>query len=374
MAEAPIKVKPDTIVMVHGLWMTPRSWEHWKERYEARGYTVHAPAWPGFEVEVEALNADPSPMNDLEAETVIDSYETFINDLDSDPIIMGHSLGGAMTQVLLNRGLGSVGIGLSAATVKGVRDLPFSTLRAAAPALNPFKRGKPVPMTEKEFHYAFANTMSEEESKPIWERYCVPAATGVLADIALANIHRNPPTEVDFAKQGRIPLLFIGLSEDHVVPPKATMHNERKYDDSVSITEYKEFEGRPHFPGAPGWEEVADFAIDWAERHAGLTVAEHATADNPGLGKEHQVVRVSESRQHVVISWKPPFASCLAGAPSCDYFSRAIVDCREHPSRILRTWVLTSCRWIGDHGNVCTPATRCAIGIAHRRKAFRGDA
>ena len=107
----------------------------------------------------------------------------------------------------------------------------------------------------------------------------MPAPSDVLADIALANLHRNPPTEVDFAKQGRIPLLFIGFEEDHVVPPKATMHNERKYDDSVSITEYKEFEGRPHFPGAPGWEEVADFAIDWAERHAGLTVGEHATAD-----------------------------------------------------------------------------------------------
>jgi pimeloyl-ACP methyl ester carboxylesterase len=284
MAEATVKVKPDTIVMVHGLWMTPRSWEHWKERYEARGYTVHTPAWPGFEVEVEALNADPSPMDDLEAETVIDSYETFIRELDSDPIIMGHSLGGAMTQVLLNRGLGSVGVGVSSATVKGVRDLPFSSLRSAAPALNPFKRGKPVPMTEKEFHYAFANTMSPDESRMLYERYCVPAASGVLADIVLANIHRNPPTEVDFARQGRIPLLFIGLGEDHVVPPKATMHNERKYDDSVSITEYKEFEGRPHFPGAPGWEEVADFAIDWAERHAGLTVAEHATADNPGAG------------------------------------------------------------------------------------------
>jgi alpha-beta hydrolase superfamily lysophospholipase len=69
MAEAPVKVKPDTVVMIHGLWMTPRSWEHWKERYEARGYTVHAPAWPGFEGEVEALNADPSPMKDLRAET-----------------------------------------------------------------------------------------------------------------------------------------------------------------------------------------------------------------------------------------------------------------------------------------------------------------
>ncbi len=212
MAETTVKAKPDTIVMIHGLWMTPRSWEHWKERYEARGYTVHAPAWPGFEGEVEALNADPSPMKDLRAETVIDAYEAFINELDGDPIIMGHSLGGAMTQVLLNRGLGSVGVGVSAATVKGIRDLPWSTLRAAGPALNPFKRGDPVPISEKEFHYAFANTMSEEESKPLYERYAVPAASDVLADIALANLHRNPPTEVDFAKQGRIPLLFIGFT------------------------------------------------------------------------------------------------------------------------------------------------------------------
>ena len=214
MAETTVKAKPDTIVMIHGLWLTPRSWEHWKERYEARGYTVHAPAWPGFEGEVEALNADPSPMKDLRAETVIDAYEAFINELDGDPILMGHSLGGAITQVLLNRGLGSVGVGVSAATVKGIRDLPWSTLRAAGPALNPFKRGDPVPISEKEFHYAFANTMSEEEAKPLYERYAVPAASDVLADIALANLHRNPPTEVDFAKQGRIPLLFIGLAEE----------------------------------------------------------------------------------------------------------------------------------------------------------------
>lgn len=111
MADVTVSTKPDTIVMIHGLWMTPRSWEHWGKRYEARGYTVHAPPWPGFEGEVEALNADPSPMDDLRAETVIDSYETFIRELPSSPIIMGHSLGGSMTQVLLNRGLGCVVLG-----------------------------------------------------------------------------------------------------------------------------------------------------------------------------------------------------------------------------------------------------------------------
>ena len=282
MADATVSTKPDTIVMIHGLWMTPRSWERWKERYEQRGYKVLAPPWPGFEVEVEALREDPSPMRDLRADEVIDAYEELILELPSAPIIMGHSLGGAMTQILVDRGLGAVGVGVSSATVKGVRDLPLSTLKSASKALNPFKRGEPVEFTEKEFHYAFANTMSEQDSRQLWERYAVPAASGVLADIALGNLHRHPVTEVDFAKEGRIPLLFIGLGEDHVVPPSATKHNERKYDDSVSITEYVEFPGRPHFPGAPGWEEVADHAIEWAERHAGVTVKEHAEAtDHP---------------------------------------------------------------------------------------------
>ena len=282
MANQTVSTKPDTIVMIHGLWMTPRSWESWKQRYEARGYEVLTPPWPGFEGEVEALREDPSPMRDLRADEVVDFYEALIGELPSSPIIMGHSLGGAITQILVDRGLGCVGVGVSSATVKGVRDLPLSTLKAAGKVLNPLKRGEPVPFTEEEFHYAFANTMTEEEARPLYERYAVPAASGVLADIALGNLHRHPVTEIDFAKEGRIPLLFIGFGEDHVVPPSATKHNERKYDDSVSITEYHEFPGHPHFPGAPGWEEVADYAIDWAERHAGLTVKEHAEAGDHG--------------------------------------------------------------------------------------------
>ena len=56
----------DTVVLIHGLWMTPRSWEHWKERYEGRGHRVIAPAWPGMEAEVEALRADPTPLTKLD--------------------------------------------------------------------------------------------------------------------------------------------------------------------------------------------------------------------------------------------------------------------------------------------------------------------
>ncbi len=267
---------PDTIVLIHGLWLTPRSWERWADRYTARGYRVLAPAWPGMEGEVEALNADPSPIARLTVDRIVDHYEDIVLGLEQPPIIMGHSFGGTFTQILLDRGLGAAGVGVASATVKGVRDLPLSTIKVAAPALSPFKKDQAVPLTPKEFHYAFANTLSQAESDAIYRRYHVPAAGTVLREYAFANFHRDAPTAVDFRREARAPLLFIGFGEDHVMPPKVVGHTEEKYDDSISITEYKEFPGRPHFPAVAGWEEVADYALTWAVAHAALSAAEHS--------------------------------------------------------------------------------------------------
>ncbi len=258
----------DPIVLIHGLWMTPRSWEHWKERYEGRGHRVIAPAWPGLEGEVEALRADPTPLTKLDFKQVADSYEETIRSLDRQPIIMGHSIGGALTQVLIDRGCGVAAVGVAPATVKGVLDLPLSTIRSSRPVLgNPFNRGKATGLNKDQFHYAFGNTMSREESDAVWERYAVPAANRVLFDLAFANFTRNAPTKVDFEKPGRAPYLSIAFEEDHVVPPKAVRHNSEKY--KSGTVAFTSFPNRPHFPGAPGWEEVADYALDWAVEHAG---------------------------------------------------------------------------------------------------------
>src|SRR5919199_2426257 len=163
-----------TIVLIHGLWLTPRSWEHWKERYEARGHQVIAPAWPGMEPEVEALRAEPAALTQLDFKKVADHYERIIRDLDSPPIIIGHSIGGALTQVLLDRGLGSAGVGIAPAAVKGNYDISLSTLRASRPVLgNPLNRSKATPLTQKQFHYAFGNTMSRQESDAVYDRYAV---------------------------------------------------------------------------------------------------------------------------------------------------------------------------------------------------------
>jgi pimeloyl-ACP methyl ester carboxylesterase len=259
--------RADTIVLIHGLWLTAHSWQPWADRYTARGYRVLAPGWPGMDADVEELNADPSPIVGLTIEKILDHYETIITDLARPPILMGHSFGGTFTQVLLDRGLGAVGVGVASAAVKGVRDLPLSTIKVAAPALSPFKKDEAVPLTSKEFHYAFTNTLSQQASDEIYARHHVPASSTVLREYATANLHRDAPTKVDFRREGRPPLLFIAFGEDHVMPPSVVGHNEGKYDDTLSITEYKEFPGRPHFPAVPGWEEVADYALTWAEEH-----------------------------------------------------------------------------------------------------------
>jgi len=258
---------PDPIVLIHGLWMTPRSWEHWKERYESRGHEVSTPAWPGLEVEVEALRANPAPLAGLGFQKVTDHLEGIIRGLDRPPIIMGHSMGGAVTQLLIDRGCGVAAVGIAPATVKGVYDLPLSTIRASAAVLrNPFNRDKATPITKKQFHYNFANTLTRPESDVLWERYAVPAANKMLFDLALGNFDKNAPTKVDFEKPDRAPYLAVTFGKDHVVPPKAARHNTEKY--KSGTVAFTTFPGRPHFPGVAGWEEVADYALDWATEQA----------------------------------------------------------------------------------------------------------
>jgi pimeloyl-ACP methyl ester carboxylesterase len=266
---------PDTIVLIHGFWMTPLSWEHWITRYEAAGFKVLAPAWPGMEGDIAELRADPSGIEHLGVEEIIDHYDAIVRALPSPPIIMGHSFGGAFAEVLLDRGLGAVGVGIDAAAVKGITKLPFAQLKSAFPVLkSPANNHRAVPLTASEFHYAFTNTMSDEDSLAVYERYAVPGPGRVLFQAAFANFNPHAATKVDFHNDDRAPLLLIAGELDHTVPAVVDQSAAKHYRKSASITEYKEFPGRSHFIiGQDGWEEVADYALEWATSHARASAA-----------------------------------------------------------------------------------------------------
>jgi pimeloyl-ACP methyl ester carboxylesterase len=259
------------IVLIHGLWMTSRSWEHWKERYERRGHHVVTPAYPGFEVEVDALREDPSPIADANLPETVEHLEAVIRELDQPPFVMGHSFGGLLVQLLLDRGLGAAGVAIDSAPPEGVRKVPPAQLKALFPAFeNPANRHRAVPFTPKHFHYAFTNTLSEEESAQAYERYHVAAPGRWIWEGFLSNVKPgHQETWVNFKNDERAPLLFIAGGADHVMPASVNRANFEHYK-SAARTDYKEFEGRSHFTvGQPGWEEVADYALDWCNEHSG---------------------------------------------------------------------------------------------------------
>lgn len=253
------------VVLIHGLFLSWSSWEKWVERYTLRGLHVLPLAWPGLEGSVQELRSDPAPLKRLDVKKVVDHLERAIADLKPAPIIMGHSFGGLFAQILAYRGLGSAVVGLDPGAPAGVLSLPFSTLKATAPVLaNPLSIGDATMLTPEQFHYAFTNTISEEESRQLYDRYAIPCANRVLFEGAFENFLPHSPARVD-VKGERAPTLLIAGGADHLVTAASTRSNFKLIAQSPSITAIKEFPGRPHFTSVvEGWEEVADYALDWA--------------------------------------------------------------------------------------------------------------
>ena len=264
----PTRSEPDTIVLIHGLWMTPRSWEYFVGFYEGYGYEVLVPPWPGMVGEVEEVSHDPSGLSGVGVTELVRFYDRFVRTLPTPPILMGHSLGGLVVQMLLDRGLGAVGVAIDSVPPKGILRLPWSTVRASAPVLaNPANIRRTVALTFAQFRYSFAHAMSEREARAAYERYVVPGPGRPVFEVAFANL--NPwaqATKVNYANADRAPLLLIAGSEDHYVPAAVVRQNYEKYRGSEAITDYKEFAGRSQLLTAQeGWQEVAAYALSWAK-------------------------------------------------------------------------------------------------------------
>src|SRR6266550_707901 len=277
-------VKP-TIVLIHGLWLTPKSWEGWTDRYQKAGYKVIAPPWPGLEGEIEEIRRNPSALKALRLKTVVDHYDRIIRNLDTPAILVGHSFGGLIVQILVDRGLGEAGVVIDSAQSAGVPVLPLSTVRATLSVLgNPFTFNKAVSLSPSQFNYAFTNELDPAESKKVYDRLAVPGPARILWDGAFSLLNPNAQSKVDYGKTNRAPLLFIAGGNDHLVPASVNKANLRKYTKSNAMTAYREFPGRTHNTvGQAGWEQVADFALSWAleNSHYPVTAEEVKAAFAP---------------------------------------------------------------------------------------------
>jgi pimeloyl-ACP methyl ester carboxylesterase len=256
---------PTPLVLIHGAWLSARSWETFADYFGAHGYVVTAPEWPRKHGDVDELRESSEELAGLGLEEIVDHYEALVNEMDEAPVLVGHSFGGLIVELLLDRGLGRAGVAISPAPPKGILVLPFSQLKAGSPALaHPSKWHGVVTLTQEEFTYAFVNTFTPEEAKAAYERYAVPETGQILYEAGFANFHLHPPTELKFRRAERAPLLIVANGKDHTVPASSSRAQYKKYQHSPARTDLIEFEDRPHFAMiGEGWEAMAEAIGSW---------------------------------------------------------------------------------------------------------------
>jgi pimeloyl-ACP methyl ester carboxylesterase len=256
------------VVFVHGLWLLPSSWDRWRAVFEDAGFASVSPGWPDDPETVAEANAKPDVFAKKSIKDVADHLDAVIRTLTVKPAVVGHSFGGLMAQILAGRGLSAATVAIDPAPFRGVLPLPISALRSSSPVLsNPRNRGRAVPLTYDQFRYAFANAVSENEARGLYDTFAVPAPGEPLFQAAFANF--NPWTEdkVDTKNPARGPLLILDGELDHTVPWAIANASYKRQARNEGVTEIAKVAGRGHaLTIDSGWREVADLALAFIRR------------------------------------------------------------------------------------------------------------
>jgi pimeloyl-ACP methyl ester carboxylesterase len=256
------------VVFIHGLWLLPSSWDRWMTVFAEAGYATVNPGWPDDPETVEEANAHPEVFAHKTVGQVADHYGEIISRLDKKPAVIGHSFGGLLVQMIAGRGLAATTVAIDPGPFRGVLPLPISALKSAAPVLgNPLNHRRAVPLTYDQFRYGFANAVSEDEAKELYETFAVPASGVPLFQAATANLNPWTEAKVDTENPERGPLLIISGEKDNTVPWAIANASFKKQERNQAVTEIVEMPNRGHaLVIDSGWREVADTALTFVKR------------------------------------------------------------------------------------------------------------
>jgi non-heme chloroperoxidase len=256
------------VVFIHGLWLLPHSWDRWATVFEQAGYAPVQPGWPDDPETVEEANAHPEVFAHKTVGQVADHCADVIGQLSAKPAVIGHSFGGLLVQILAGRGLSAATVAIDPAPFRGVLPLPFSALKAASPVLgNPANRNRAIPLTYEQFRYGFANAVSEDEAKQLYETFAVPASGAPLFQAATANLNPRTEAKVDSKNPNRGPLLIISGEKDNTAPWAIANASYKRQKRNPAVTEIIEMPNRGHgLVIDSGWREVADTALAFVTR------------------------------------------------------------------------------------------------------------
>ena len=256
------------VVFIHGLWLLPSSWDRWAAVFDEAGYTSLTPGWPNDPDTVEEAKAHPEVFAHKTVGQVADHYSEIIGRLNKKPAVLGHSFGGLLTQIVAGRGLSAASVAIDPAPFRGVLPLPISALRVASVALrNPANYNSAVPLTYDQFRYGFANAVSEDEAKELYETYAVPTPGAPLFQAAAANLNPWTEVKVDTKNPDRGPMLITSGLLDHTVPWAIANASYKKQKANEGVTEIVKFPDRGHALTIDhGWREVADTCLAFVQR------------------------------------------------------------------------------------------------------------
>jgi non-heme chloroperoxidase len=258
------------VVFVHGLWLLASSWDRWAALFQQAGYATLQPGWPDDPRTVEEANANPEVFAEKTIGQVADHYQAIIGRLERRPAVVGHSFGGLLAQILAGRGCSAVTVALDPAPFRGVLPLPFSALKASSAVLrNPANRHRAVPLSFEQFRYGFANAVSEEEAKELYEQFAVPGPGAPIFQAATANLDPWTEAKVNTENPDRGPLLITGADEDHQVPWAISKASYKRQKHNPGITEIVEIPGHGHALTIDnGWRDAAQIALEFVQRFA----------------------------------------------------------------------------------------------------------
>ena len=252
------------VLFITGAFVGNNCWDEWRIYFESKGYTTLAPAWPHKNATPEELrNRYPAPdIASNRLATLTDYYAGISKGLPGKPILIGHSIGGLIVQLLLQRGIGTAGVAIHSVPPQGIFTFKFSFIKAGWKALGFFTSvKKPYMMSFKTWKYAFTNGMTCDEQKESYYKFAIPESKLIVRDTI------TKAAKINF-ENPHAPLLFISGSNDHTIPASLNYSNFKKYKKSNSITDYQEFAGHTHFIlGQADWKKAADYILGWIEKH-----------------------------------------------------------------------------------------------------------
>ena len=256
------------VVFIHGLWLLPSSWDKWAEVFEQAGYAALTPSWPDDPETIEDARAHPEVFAGKTLGQIADHVAEVIGGLTKKPAVMGHSTGGLLAQMIADRGLSAATVAIDPGPFRGVLPLPVSALRSAAPVLtNPRNRSRAVTLTLDQFKYGWANALSDDEAKELYDSYHVAAPGVALMQMANANLNPFSEAKLDVRNPDRGPLLIIDGEKDHTVPWAIANAAYKRQRRNPGVTEIVKMPNRGHALTIDhGWREVAQTALDFVKR------------------------------------------------------------------------------------------------------------